>query len=64
MALGDRAWHFETIWRAAHDLPVQEVPIGAIREIDEDGWFGGQPVTVRAVVDHAQRMDADVAAMP
>ena len=62
MALGDRAWHIETIWRAALDLPVQEVPIDAIREIDEDCWFDGRPATVRAVVDHARRIgDADLA---
>src|SRR5690242_11429112 len=61
VALGARAWHIETIWRAALNLPIQQVPIDAIHEIDEDCWFGGRPVTVRAVVDHAQRIaDADL----
>jgi hypothetical protein len=57
VALGDRAWHIETIWRAALDVPVQEVPIDVIREIDEDCWFDGRPATVRAVVDHARRIE-------
>ncbi len=61
VALGDRAWRIETIWRAALDLPVQQVPIDAIEEIDEDCWFDGRPATVRAVVDHARRIeDADL----
>ncbi len=60
-ALGDRAWHIETIWRAALGIAVQEVPIDAIPEIDEDCWFSGQPATVREVVDHARRIeDADL----
>jgi hypothetical protein len=33
------------------------VPVEAIPEIDEDCWFNGQPATVRAVVDHARRID-------
>jgi hypothetical protein len=61
VALGDRAWHIETIWRAARNLPVQEVPVDVIREIDEDCWFEGRPATVRAVIDHARKInDADL----
>ncbi len=61
VALGERAWHIETVWRAALDLPVEEVPIDGIREVDEDCWFGGRAATVRDVVDHARRMlDADL----
>jgi hypothetical protein len=36
VSLGGRAWHIETIWRAALGLPVEEVRIDAIGEIDED----------------------------
>lgn len=62
VSLGERAWHIETVWRAARDLPVEEVPIHTIDEIDEDCWFDGRPATVRAVVDHARRIwDADLA---
>jgi hypothetical protein len=61
VSLGVRAWHIETIWRAALDLPLEEVRIEAIREIDEDCWFNGRPATARAVVDHARRIeDADL----
>jgi hypothetical protein len=32
-----------------------------IREIDEDCWFEGRPATVRAVIDHARKInDADL----
>jgi len=61
VTLGDRGWHVETIWRAALGLPVQQVPVDAIREVDEDCWFSGRPPTVREVVDHARRIaDADL----
>ena len=56
VALGQRAWHIESVWRAARNLPVEQVQIGSIRELDEDCWFNGRPATVRAVVDHAARM--------
>jgi hypothetical protein len=57
VSLGERAWHIENVWRAARDLPVEEVQIGSIRELDEDCWFNGRPATVRAVVDHAARVN-------
>jgi len=61
VALGERAWHIQTVWRAALDLPVEEVPIATIREVDEDCWYDGRPATVRSVVDHARRIvDADL----
>jgi len=62
VTLGDRGWHVETIWRAALGLPVQQVAVDAIGEIDQDCWFSGCPPTVREVVDHARRIaDADLA---
>jgi hypothetical protein len=61
VTLGDRGWYIETIWRAALGLPVQQVPVDAMREIDEDCWFGGRAPTVREVVDHARRIaEADL----
>ena len=54
VALGERAWHIETVWRAAEGLPAQDVLIAQIQEVDEDCWFKGGPATVRAVVDHAR----------
>ncbi len=56
VSLGIRAWHVETVWRAALGVPVEEVPLDAIREIDEDCWFNGRPATVRAVIYHARQI--------
>lgn len=62
MALGERAWHIDSVWQAAQDLPVEEVPVESIRELDEDCWFDGRPATVRAIVDHVKGInDADLA---
>lgn len=38
------------------DSPRVEVPLGAIRELDEPFWFGGggEEATCRAVADHAR----------
>jgi len=57
VALGNRAWHIETVWRAALNVPVEEVPIDAIGELYEDCWFKGRLVTVRVVVARARRID-------
>lgn len=64
VALGERAWHIETVWQAARDLPVEEVRIDSIREVDEDCWFNGRPATVRSVVDHARQIDRADLALP
>lgn len=61
VSLGERAWHIETIWRAARDLPAEDVLIAHIQEVDEDCWFRGGPATVRAVVNHTRSiLDADL----
>lgn len=61
VSLGERAWHIETVWHAAQGMPVEVVPVAAIREIDEDCWFKGGAATVRAVVQHAlQIQEADL----
>ena len=54
VSLGERAWHIETIWRAAEGLPAEDVLIAQIQEVDEDCWFKSGPATVRAVVDHTR----------
>lgn len=61
VSLGVRAWRIETVWRAAQSVPVVEVRVAAIREVDEDCWFNDAIPTVRAVVDHARRIvEADL----
>ena len=60
---GPRVWYITTIWRAAEGLAVREVPITAVREMNEVCWFSdawGKRPTCRAVVEHCRRiMDAD-----
>jgi hypothetical protein len=54
---GGRAVYLtERLWKLADGLPVESVPISAIREFDEDCWFGGRPVTCRMVAEHADRI--------
>jgi hypothetical protein len=66
VALGERAWHIATVWDAAKNLPVEQVRVDTIGEIDEDCWFGGdgRPATVRAVVEHARAMREANVALP
>lgn len=54
---GGRAFYLtERLWQLAADLPIESVLIDAIREFDEDCWFGGEPVTCRMVAIHADRI--------
>ena len=64
VALGERAWHIESVWEAARDLPVEDVSVGSIRELDEDCWFTGRPATVRDVVEHARRIQGADLGLP
>ena len=59
VGLGDRAWRIETVWRAAASCPIDETLVESIQELDEDCWFSGdnKPPTVRAVADHARRIN-------
>jgi hypothetical protein len=54
---GFDAWDVDRLIEMAADLPVIEVPIGAITEIDSTYWYGhGSVPTVRSVVEHARLM--------
>jgi hypothetical protein len=54
---GGRAFFLtERLWKLSEGLPVEAVPIDAIREFDEDCWFGGAAVTCRMVARHAGRI--------
>jgi hypothetical protein len=62
-APGGRAlWRNDRLWRAADGLPVREVPLSDIAELDQDCWFGERHLpTCRAVAEHARRIrDADL----
>ena len=56
------AWDVDTLVALSAKVPVEELPLSAIGEIDEDWWFAhGQVPTVRAVVEHVQLMrDCDL----
>jgi hypothetical protein len=59
---GLRAWDVHRLIELAELLPIVEVPLSAIRELDEPFWPGdGSSLTVRNVVEHAQLInDADL----
>jgi hypothetical protein len=63
---GDRrldAWDVDHLIELSRELPVREVPLDAIAEVDADYWYRYAPVpcTVRRVVEHMQRvLDADL----
>ena len=57
---GLRAWHVHRLIRLSRALPVQQVPLAEIRELDENWWFahGDDLPTPRAIVEHVRLMDA------
>lgn len=58
------AWDVDGLVARSRDLPVREVPLDRIREIDEP-WHGdGEHQTWRALVEHVRLMDAVDLAYP
>lgn len=54
---GGRAfWSTERLWRLAASLPVLEVAVADVGELDEDCWFDGRPATCRMVAEHSRRI--------
>jgi hypothetical protein len=52
---GLRAWDVHRLLALADPLPLVEVPLSAIRELDEPYWSGhGTPLTCREVAEHAR----------
>jgi len=52
---GLRAWDIHRLIALAESLPVIEVPLAAIRELDETYWFDhGYAPTCRAIAEHAR----------
>lgn len=55
---GGRAFYLTArLWELAADLPVRQVPLATLSDLDEDCWFDGRPATIRAVADHARRIN-------
>lgn len=50
-------WYAETLWKAAENAAIQNVPLSELDILDEVVWFGGaqdiQP-TIRRVADRAR----------
>jgi len=55
------AWDVDRLVELARDLPVVEVPVDSIEEVDSNYWFGGDSgePTVRKMVEH-MRLVRDV----
>lgn len=54
---GLRAWNVARLIRLSAALPVREVPLGDLKELDEAYWFDtgtAQMPTVRAISQHAR----------
>lgn len=56
--LGLCAWEVRRLVELTRALPVERVPLAAIRELDEGYWADGgrQAMTCRVVVEHARLM--------
>ena len=53
-----RAWDVHRLLALAEPLPTIEVPLSAIRELDEPYWsHDGTPLTCRDIAEHAQLID-------
>jgi hypothetical protein len=62
---GRAVWLTERLWRLAEALPISRVPIADIAELDQDCWFGAAHTpTIRAVAEHARRIEAADLARP
>jgi hypothetical protein len=56
---GFDAWDVDRLVRLSRTLPVQDVAVESIRDVDTDYWFGGSSVvpTVRNVVEHCRLIE-------
>ena len=62
-ARGVDAWDVDRLIQMSHGLPIRQVRIESIAELDEDHWTFDRPrrPTVREVVEHARLIrDVDV----
>jgi hypothetical protein len=52
---GLRAWDVDRLVALASDLPTVQLPLSAIRELDEPYWYGlGALPTCRSIAEHAR----------
>ncbi len=52
---GLRAWDIRRLIALTEELAIVQIPVSAIRELDEPYWFGdGIPPTCRDIAEHAR----------
>jgi hypothetical protein len=52
---GLRAWDVDRLIALTSDLPVVQMPLSAIRELEEPYWYGlGEVPTCRSIAEHAR----------
>ncbi len=57
-AVGYDAWDVDRLIELSSGLPVIEVSLDSIAEVDTDHWFKlGPPPTVRRIIEHLQLID-------
>jgi hypothetical protein len=49
-------WYTEGLWKKAELLVPFDVEIAAIKELDENCWFGSRAPTLREVLTHFERI--------
>jgi hypothetical protein len=55
---GLRAWDIDRLVAPASDLPIVQILVSAIRELNEPYWYGlGAIPTCRSIVEHARLID-------
>jgi hypothetical protein len=54
------AWDIDRLISLSKDLPLLQVPLSSIRELDEPFWFadGNEAATCRAIAEHARLINA------
>ena len=52
------AWDVRRLVELSEDLPVRQIPVAEIRELDANHWFTHDEPTCRSVVRHAQLIEA------
>ena len=52
------AWDVHNLIQASVDLPVKDVPLDSITDVDTDFWFKFGPApTVRRIIDHVRLIE-------
>lgn len=56
-----RIWDVHRLWKLAEDLPILEIPLSEIQDLERVGWYGDPlaygRLTIREVAAHAKRIN-------